>query len=91
MSSDKVNKDKGYTIDCNMCGACCIAFDIAALGKKAGERCKYLGSDNKCSIHKDPKRPWACAGVKPDEVCVLISSYDQDKKVEIIKKIYGID
>lgn len=58
------------------CGACCIALSISSpipgmpKGKPAGERCIHLSEDNLCEIHNDPRRPAACANLKPSlEMC----------------------
>ncbi|PLX67528.1 MAG: zinc/iron-chelating domain-containing protein [Denitrovibrio sp.] len=75
-------------IDCLMCGTCCTAFDIKEIDKKAGERCKYLSADNKCTIYE--KRPWGCKGYKPDELCVLVDSLDDEQKVRVFRNIYDV-
>ena len=74
--------------ECFKCGACCIAFDIKALGKKVGEVCSYMTETNLCSIYKD--RPDGCKYFLPDEICVLISTLSLRDKVKIIRNIYGI-
>lgn len=73
-------------IDCLMCGTCCIAFDIKEIGKKAGERCKHLDKDNKCTIYEN--RPWGCKGYQPDEICVLVDGMSDEDKMKIFTKIY---
>lgn len=77
-----------YKIDCLMCGACCTAFDIKEIDKKAGERCKHLSVDNLCGIYEN--RPWGCKGYKPDELCVLISTLSDEDKVRVYRNIYGV-
>ncbi len=55
------------------CGACCIAPSISSaipgmpLGKKAGERCIQLDSQNRCMIFGQAERPAVCASLKPNE------------------------
>lgn len=71
-----------------MCGTCCTAFDIKEIGKLAGERCRYLTEDKKCSIYE--KRPWGCKGYQPDELCVLVDTLSDEQKVEIFRKIYDV-
>ena len=39
-------------MECTKCGACCIAPDIAALGKPLGQRCPHLDADLLCSIYQ---------------------------------------
>lgn len=75
-------------IECLMCGTCCTAFDIKEIGKAAGERCRHLTGDNKCGIYED--RPWGCRGYRPDELCVLVDSLDDEQKVEVYRKIYDV-
>ncbi|WP_022851239.1 YkgJ family cysteine cluster protein [Limisalsivibrio acetivorans] len=76
-------------IECLMCGACCIAFDIKEIGKRAGEPCSHLTSERKCSIYEN--RPWGCRGYRPDELCVLLSTLDEEERVGIMRRIYGCD
>lgn len=58
------------------CGACCIAPSISSaipgmpLGKKAGERCIQLDSQNRCMIFGQAERPAVCASLQPSaEMC----------------------
>ena len=52
------------------CGACCIAPSISSLNKPAGERCKYLSTDNLCQLFGKPERPKVCQDFKAAEwVC----------------------
>jgi hypothetical protein len=46
---------------CLHCGWCCINFEIPELNKRAGERCKYLTSDNLCLVYDKPERPEICS------------------------------
>lgn len=59
-------------MQCRMeCGACCIAISISSpipgmpQGKKAGERCLHLGSDNLCGLFGKPERPAVCSSFQP--------------------------
>jgi Fe-S-cluster containining protein len=72
---------------CLLCGACCIAFDIKEINKKAGEPCVHLTAERKCGIYE--KRPWGCKGYKPDELCVLFSSLSEEDRVRLLRRIYG--
>jgi hypothetical protein len=39
-------------------------------GKKAGERCIQLSTDNQCKIFGKPERPTVCASLMPNhEMC----------------------
>ncbi len=75
-------------IECTMCGACCIAFDISVLGKKAGEPCAHLTAGRQCGIYEN--RPWGCKGYRPDELCILFSSLSEEDRVRLLQKIYGV-
>lgn len=76
-------------IDCLMCGTCCTAFDIKEINKNAGERCRYLSDDKKCTIYEN--RPWGgCKGYQPDELCVLVDSLSDEDKVKVFRKIYDV-
>lgn len=61
------------------CGACCIAPSIHTpmpnmpQGKKAGERCLNLTSDNLCQLFGLPERPAFC-GVFQAEISVCGAS-----------------
>src|SRR5262245_5146826 len=53
-----------------VCGCCCIAPSISALGKPAGERCRHLTEDLRCAIFGRPERPAVCSGLRPGpEMC----------------------
>jgi Fe-S-cluster containining protein len=66
-------------IECRLgCGACCIAPSINSPipgmpdGKKAGERCIQLDSENLCKLFSLPERPDLCDRFKADiDVCGL--------------------
>jgi len=52
------------------CGACCIAPSISTLGKPAGEACKHLTAELRCSIFGSAERPACCSGLQPSaEMC----------------------
>jgi uncharacterized protein len=54
------------------CGACCIAPSISSPipgmphGKRAGERCVQLTSDNRCALFGRPERPTVCVNLRPE-------------------------
>jgi hypothetical protein len=58
-------------MDCrSFCGACCIAPSITSLAKPAGEPCRYLDADLRCTIFGRPERPACCTGLQPSvEMC----------------------
>jgi Fe-S-cluster containining protein len=64
-------------MECRLgCGACCIAPSINSPipgmpdGKKAGERCIQLDSNNLCLLFGLPQRPELCDRFKADvDVC----------------------
>lgn len=52
------------------CGACCIAPSISSLEKPAGESCRHLDEDFRCTIFARPERPACCSGLQPSaEMC----------------------
>lgn len=81
-------------MDCRLgCGACCIAPSITSSipgmpnGKKAGQRCIQLGSDNLCKIFGMPERPKVCAdfGAEPwvcgesdEEALIILTDLESD-------------
>ena len=66
-------------IACFMCGACCVAPDITALGKVVGARCPHLQTDNRCGIYET--RPEICHRYTADEVCLMIDAPTLDERV----------
>ncbi len=64
---------------CTLCGACCVAPDIAALDKPLGLRCPHLGDDAKCRVYEN--RPAVCRQYEADEVCDLIAAPTLDERV----------
>jgi Fe-S-cluster containining protein len=61
-------------MNCNQCGACCIAPSISSIipatgkNKPAGQRCVHLSNDMKCLIYAD--RPTVCRDFTPtEELC----------------------
>jgi hypothetical protein len=67
-------------IDCFMCGACCVAPDITALGKAVGVPCPHLQPDNRCGIYET--RPEICRKHTADEICLMIDAPTLDERVE---------
>jgi Fe-S-cluster containining protein len=65
--------------ECTKCGACCVAPDIAALGKPLGVRCPHLGPDNLCTQYEH--RPAVCRNYRPDEWCEWIAAPTLEERV----------
>jgi uncharacterized protein len=65
--------------ECTKCGACCVAPDIAALGKPLGVRCPHLGPDNLCTQYE--RRPEVCRSYQPDELCEQIAAPTLEERV----------
>lgn len=73
-------------VDCFICGLCCTALSISSLNKDTGVPCKYLLSDNKCSIYEE--RPQVCRDFKADSFCVLLKTLSRKEQIEVIKDIF---
>lgn len=66
-------------MNCTLCGACCVAPDIAALDKPLGLRCPHLTADNLCSVYD--RRPQICRDYQADAVCEQIAAPTLDERV----------
>jgi len=78
-------------MNCNQCGACCIAPSISSIipgtgkNKPAGTRCVHLSIEMKCSIYE--KRPAVCSNFTPTpELCGknFTEAYANLEKLEIL-------
>ena len=70
------------TMDCrSFCGACCIAPSITSLAKPAGEPCRYLDADLRCTIFGRPERPAVCSKFQADE---LVCGRDAGQALELL-------
>lgn len=79
---------KGRNIaSCRMCGACCVAPDIAALAKPMGVPCGFLDSESRCTIY--PTRPDVCRRYRPDEICELIAAPTLAARVSNFLRLFG--
>lgn len=67
-------------MECTLCGACCVAPDIAALDKPVGMRCPHLTVDNLCGVYE--RRPQICRDYAADEVCKLIEAPTLEERVD---------
>lgn len=73
---------------CTMCGACCVAPDIAALGKPLGVRCPHLTPDNRCGIYED--RPKVCRDYGADELCDAIDAPTIEERAAKYLAVFGL-
>lgn len=76
------------THECTKCGACCVAPDIAALGKPLGVRCPHLGPDNLCRSYET--RPAVCRSYAADELCQLIEAATLEERVAKYLAYFGL-
>lgn len=72
-----------------MCGACCVAPDIAALDKPLGVRCPHLTQENRCAIYED--RPQICRDYAADELCLRIAAPTLEERVRRYLEIFGFE
>ncbi|MCP3169884.1 YkgJ family cysteine cluster protein [Myxococcus qinghaiensis] len=75
-------------MECTLCGACCVAPDIAALDKPLGLRCPHLTQDNLCSMYEN--RPNICRDYQADEVCKLIEAPTLEERVDKYLALFGL-
>ena len=73
---------------CTRCGACCVAPDIATLGKALGARCPHLGADNLCQVYES--RPDICRRYQPDELCEQIAAPTLEERVRKYLALFGL-
>jgi Fe-S-cluster containining protein len=76
------------THECTKCGACCVAPDIAALGKPLGVRCPHLGADNLCTQYE--RRPAVCRSYQADELCDRIAAPTLEERVAKYLAIFDL-
>lgn len=75
-------------MECTLCGACCVAPDIAALDKPLGLRCPHLTQDNLCSVYEN--RPDICRDYQADEVCKRIEAPTLEERVDKYLALFGL-
>jgi uncharacterized protein len=75
-------------MECNRCGACCVAPDIAALDKPLGVRCQHLTLDNLCAVYES--RPEICRAYQADELCTRIAAPTLDERVRNYLAEFGL-
>jgi Fe-S-cluster containining protein len=76
-------------MECTKCGACCVAPDIAALGKRLGVPCPHLTDGHLCAIYD--RRPDVCRGYQPDELCERIAAPTLDERVRKYLAVFGLE
>ncbi len=74
--------------ECTMCGACCVAPDIAALDKPLGLRCPNLGPDSRCLAYE--ARPAVCRSYSADALCDAIAAPTLDERVAKYLAHFGL-
>ena len=75
-------------MECLRCGTCCVAPDIASLGKPLGVRCRHLGTDDLCVNYTE--RPAVCRGYRPDEICRAIAASTLAERVANYLALFGL-
>ncbi len=75
-------------IDCFRCGTCCVAPDIAALGKPLGVRCPHLGDDHLCRAYE--QRPEVCRRYDADELCLAIDAPTLEERTAKYLGLFGL-
>lgn len=75
-------------MECTLCGACCVAPDIAALDKPLGVRCPHLQPDNLCGVYLD--RPAICRSYAADALCLQIAAPTLDERVANYLAAFGL-
>lgn len=75
--------------ECTMCGACCVAPDIAALDKPLGLRCPNLGEDSRCLAYES--RPAVCRSYSADELCERIAAPTIEERVKNYLAYFGLN
>jgi len=76
-------------MNCTQCGACCVAPDIAALGKPLGVRCAHLTADNLCAVYEN--RPQICRDYAADWLCELVAAPTLDERVQKYLRVFDLE
>ena len=74
--------------ECTRCGACCVAPDIAALGKALGERCPHLTAENLCAVYDS--RPQICRDYAADWLCDRIAAPTLPERVRNYLAVFDL-
>ena len=75
-------------VECTLCGACCIAPDIAALDKPLGQRCPHLTPELLCGIYQ--RRPEVCRSYQADTFCGAIAAPTVEERVHNYLAAFGL-
>lgn len=75
--------------ECTICGACCVAPDIAALDKPLGQRCVHLMDDLKCRQYE--ARPAVCRSYAPDALCDEVAAPTLEARVQKYLAHFGLE
>lgn len=75
-------------VECSLCGACCVAPDIAALDKPLGVACPHLSES--CLCERYETRPEVCRRYEPDELCERIAAPTLSERVERYLAVFGL-
>jgi len=75
--------------ECTRCGACCVAPDIAALGKPLGVRCQHLTADNLCAVYDG--RPQICRDYGADWLCERVAAPTLDERVLKYLRVFELE
>lgn len=71
-----------------MCGACCVAPDIAALDKPLGLACPHLGPDDRCTAYE--ARPQVCRDYQADALCDAVAAPTLEERVAKYLAHFGL-
>ncbi len=74
---------------CRGCSTCCVAPDIAALGKPLGVPCVHLGPEGRCLDYAN--RPEVCRNYRPDELCDAIAAPTLEARVARYLALFGLE
>jgi Fe-S-cluster containining protein len=74
--------------ECNGCGACCVAPDIAAIDKPVGVRCPDLTEALRCGIYE--RRPQICRDYAADHFCDEIDAATLEGRVQNFLGAFGL-
>lgn len=75
-------------MNCTLCGACCVAPDIAALDKPLGQRCPHLTAENLCAVYET--RPQICRDYAADAFCTEIAAPTLEERVHNYLGRFGL-
>ena len=77
------------SVECTRCGACCVAPDIAALGKPLGVRCEHLTGEGLCGIYD--RRPQICRDYAADWLCELVAAPTLEERARKYLRVFDLE